>query len=468
MSLPTTCPALALPPEITAEIFLRCVPDSRGPYLFDQPYMYTYDRTIELAVGYRPWNRGDIWLRPPPQLTLIKVCRLWRYIALGTPALWAELQLTDDCPAEAAVWLARAGDCPLTISICTAASLDDAPVLNIFQRHASKMRAVDLELSTDAFERMTETGPWSFPMLRTLSLWRYDADYTELPVVPIAVIAPLLREVSMCQWRPGKEVIGIPWYHLTDLTASHYSIDDCLSVLQGTPNLVQCRLSVFSRRRRRTGAHTTVVALPHLRALTIFKNVGNEGDEAGSADILDFLALPALHTLQIFDDKKNANVLNVLLARSAPPLHTLVLHQQNVWAGLQYVGTELAVSALAMLPTLTRLEIWRPTRQFATALLEDVFAQGRDRVLLPHLRTLAILGCRRLSEVGRSVAEQEGYEFWADEREWKPWAEGFGGDVAVGEVLLKFKSLAGDALEVVVENKRRVRDGPDRPDKSKY
>ncbi|KAJ7085430.1 hypothetical protein B0H15DRAFT_951035 [Mycena belliarum] len=464
MPSPATCPLLNLPPEITAEIFLRCVPDPRGPYLFDRPHLYTYDRTFELAVGYRPGDRGDIWLRPPPQLTLIKVCRLWRDIALNTPALWAELQIIDACFAEAAVWLARAGNCPLSISIHTDSETwawGDAPVVDIFKRHASKMHAVDLELSTSVFKQLTKTGLWSFPILRTLSLWRYDADYVELDS-PLVVFAPLLRELSLCQWRPGTDVIGIPWNQLTDLTASQYSIDDCLSVLQGTPNLVQCRLSVFSRRGHpmgqwgSTGPHTPVVALPHLRALTIYKNVGPDGEEAGSADILDFLELPVLHALQIFDDVQNANVLDVLLARSAPPLHTLVIHQQNVGTSLQCVGTDLAVSALALLPALTRLEIWRPTRQFATALLEHVFAQGLDHVLLPHLRTLAIRGCRRLSDVGRAMAEQEGYEFWADQREWKPWAAGFGGDVAIGEALLKFKSLAGDALEVVVEKKRRV------------
>ncbi|KAJ7092330.1 hypothetical protein B0H15DRAFT_170283 [Mycena belliarum] len=465
MSSPATCPVLALPTEITAEIFLRCMPDPRGPYLFDQPHAYTYDRAKGYAVGYRPGIRGDIWVRPPPQLTLIKVCRLWRDIALGTPALWAELRLNDTrggyrsvaVLAGAAAWLARAGDCPLTVSI-RSHSYDDAPFLELLQRHSSMMRAVDLELLTHKFENMLKTGPWGFPMLRTLSLWRYDADYTDLPAVPIPVFVPLLRELFMSQWRPGVEIIGIPWNQLTDLTASHYSIDDCLSVLRGTPNLVQCRLSVFSRhgnpigRWGSAGPHTRAVTLPHLRALTIYKNVGNEGEEAGSADILDFLTLPALHTLRIFDNAQNALVLNELLAHSTPPLHTLAIHQYRRKSDIPG-GTRLAVSALAMLPTLARLEIWRPTREFAATLFEDVFARGGERALLPRLHTLALWGCSlnvaELTEQGIFHVEEDNFER-------KEWAKGFGGALAIEEALLKLKSLASDGLEVIVEDKRRA------------
>ncbi|KAJ7079934.1 hypothetical protein B0H15DRAFT_997590 [Mycena belliarum] len=271
-------------------------------------------------------------VRPPPQLALIKLCRLWRDIALGTPALWAELRLNDTGVAGAHLWLARAGACPLMVSIYTDAE-GDASVLSILQRHASIMRDVDLELPSDAFERMTKTGPWSFPILRTFSLWRYDADYASSPGV-LTVFAPLLRELYMCQWRPVTEVIGIPWNQLTDLTASHHSIDDRLSVLQGMPNLVQCRLSVFSRHGhpigqwRGTGPHTTVVALRTCARSRYLKMLGTKGTIWAAQTSSTFSRCPrCTHS----GSSTTRKMRSFSMGSSTPPLHTLAIHQRGRW-----------------------------------------------------------------------------------------------------------------------------------------
>ncbi|KAJ6533031.1 hypothetical protein B0H19DRAFT_879289, partial [Mycena capillaripes] len=53
-------PVLSLPPEITMEVFVRCLPSES--------------------------DRCPSWKQAP--LLLAQICRQWRQIALDTPALW--------------------------------------------------------------------------------------------------------------------------------------------------------------------------------------------------------------------------------------------------------------------------------------------------------------------------------------------------------------------------------------------
>ncbi|KAJ6466451.1 hypothetical protein C8R45DRAFT_1021783 [Mycena sanguinolenta] len=89
-------PALRLPVEITSEIFLHCLPTS-----------YTE----------REWNTANP--REAPTL-LLHVCRIWREIAIGTPALWAKMDLSMDnahSDEMARGWLKRAKACPLSVKL---------------------------------------------------------------------------------------------------------------------------------------------------------------------------------------------------------------------------------------------------------------------------------------------------------------------------------------------------------------
>ncbi|KAJ6529067.1 hypothetical protein DFH09DRAFT_1185504 [Mycena vulgaris] len=444
-------PVLTLPPKITAEIFLHCLPlDPLGTSRFKQPYVYSYFHKYD--------RREDT--APPPQLIISQVCRLWRDIAHGTPALWAAFKFSpreeamSSGIANADAWLTRARDCPLTVMIYPPSNVHymwgNPLFLDVFRRHAERMHAVDLELTMGNLEDMRAAAvdaPWSFPALRTLVMWPVDLDYEDFNGPPVQVLAPLLREVSMCQWHPEVHLTGLPWAQLTELTAEQYTIDDCLSILQLTPNLVECRLSLFPHtghpitRRGESSASTITVVLRHLRALTLFKSFGNEADEASSADILDFLTLPALLTLEILDldARADARFLEAFLARSAPPLETLALHKQGAAA--------IDLRTFALLPGLTRLELWRPTAAFAAALLDDVLAGGGARAMLPRLRTLAFWGCSRLARDGQWLRE------WFGQRD--EWADTFG-DENIQAVFLRFKTLGIEGLEVFVEDDRRV------------
>ncbi|KAJ7167598.1 hypothetical protein C8R46DRAFT_1093542, partial [Mycena filopes] len=61
-------PILTLPPEITTEIFLCCLPEKR---------------------------LGDVVNTMEAPLLLLQVCSVWRQIAISTRRLWTTFYITD-------------------------------------------------------------------------------------------------------------------------------------------------------------------------------------------------------------------------------------------------------------------------------------------------------------------------------------------------------------------------------------
>ncbi|KAJ7797341.1 hypothetical protein B0H14DRAFT_3548551, partial [Mycena olivaceomarginata] len=84
-------PVLTLPPEMTSEIFIHCLP-----------------------------SEPEIVFPDDAPLLLTRVCRAWRQIAISTPALWATFvaEETDSIPRLAEIaktWLKRAQKHPLSV-----------------------------------------------------------------------------------------------------------------------------------------------------------------------------------------------------------------------------------------------------------------------------------------------------------------------------------------------------------------
>ncbi|KAJ7797307.1 hypothetical protein B0H14DRAFT_3157559 [Mycena olivaceomarginata] len=96
-----TYPVLTLPTEITAEIFVHCLP------------------------FFGPWSTIPRVCKKWAPIILFAVCHAWHDIALTTPKLWSKLAVwLDDIPhgvvsepglVESYIdrWLDRAGNCPL-------------------------------------------------------------------------------------------------------------------------------------------------------------------------------------------------------------------------------------------------------------------------------------------------------------------------------------------------------------------
>ncbi|KAJ7130922.1 hypothetical protein C8R46DRAFT_1141468 [Mycena filopes] len=110
-----------LPHELTAEIFLQCLP---SPSELSHPHKHHPTKSTA-------------------PLVFLEVCRAWRNVALATPRLWADLQLdldefpegTDEDELEvlAAEWFGRAGTCPriltkMSTTIATSCRSSPIPV----------------------------------------------------------------------------------------------------------------------------------------------------------------------------------------------------------------------------------------------------------------------------------------------------------------------------------------------------
>ncbi|KAJ7126668.1 hypothetical protein C8R46DRAFT_1363850 [Mycena filopes] len=102
-------PVLTLPNEITAEIFTHFLPD--------------YPLRSPLAG-----------IESPTLLT--HICRAWRDIAIGTPALCRSMSLTENIPVTSQVeivdlWIRRSRSCPLTIHVSAENDGSGPPFANL-------------------------------------------------------------------------------------------------------------------------------------------------------------------------------------------------------------------------------------------------------------------------------------------------------------------------------------------------
>lgn len=445
----TFYPVLTLPPEITSQFFLHCIPVPSPPYA-EPAFAW-------IRINWEYSQQRPPQAAPPPGLILSQVCHSWRDIVLDTPALWVAFPLKASSlrsrPPSINSWLIRARDCPLTFTWHATeadrhfkrASRYLKRILYSFRENTHRMGVVDLSIQMNELKKMACSGaPWHFPALHTLSLYINDSRYASSQGTPVRVSAPLLRDLSMYGWNLGVDVVlETSWTQLTTLTLELYSITSCLSILSLALNLLECRLSVFSARGRWHSSPTPLpipgirVALLRLHTLTLFGSWdrGPEGEEACRADILDYLTLPALHTIKIFDldPETDPCFLGAFLARCNPPLRSLVLHKRG--------GTAIDMGAFVLMPNLARLEIWRPSAAFMAVLSEDVFAPGSIRSALPQLQRLTLIG--RFGSHERKVWE-------GHMQEHKSWADRWG-EHDLERVFLPFKALAAEGVEVCIE-----------------
>ncbi|KAJ6561533.1 hypothetical protein DFH09DRAFT_1479957 [Mycena vulgaris] len=126
-------PVLTLPPEITSEIFLHCLPATRS------------------------LDSVDTSAAP---LLLMQVCSAWRQIAVSMPTLWMSLDINAQLiwvhfSEIFDIWLGRARQSPLSVKIVGPLSkIDDFDrFLETFQRHSGGMRSLDLDMTLEDFER---------------------------------------------------------------------------------------------------------------------------------------------------------------------------------------------------------------------------------------------------------------------------------------------------------------------------
>ncbi|KAJ7660772.1 hypothetical protein DFH06DRAFT_379692 [Mycena polygramma] len=177
-------PVLTLPNELISEIFIRFLP--------------VYPRCPPL-----------IGLLSPTLLT--QICRQWRELSLGTPALWRALPLPNTRLKNQPVhlWLSRSSPCPLAVAFdCRHAKTSEALVAAV--SHRIRWEHIEFCLSPSDI-RIIDV---SMPLLHHLNL-QVAAPCMSVIKFTLSEL-PLLRIVTLNNY--ALDSIVLPWAQLTSLT----------------------------------------------------------------------------------------------------------------------------------------------------------------------------------------------------------------------------------------------------------
>ncbi|KAF7338032.1 hypothetical protein MVEN_02027200 [Mycena venus] len=291
-----TFPALSLPPEVTAEVFLHCLPLLRG-------------------LGWGVESTGP--------LILTSVCRAWRDITLATPVLWSSLALRfDDIPYDVVTnpgsmedfidrWLSRAGTCPL--SLCFRISGDEftlsvSRLRDIIHRYSHRVQYLEIHAGDDCDIRELRLDSVEFPLLQSAALHcDHDPDpHVDLPG-NVFGNAPQFHNLRLLSAGITPTSFTLAWSQLTKFEGTIWD----LKLFTFAPNLTEVTCSFDPDDQL-----FAVITHPCLRSLTIGE------DNSDDNDIIQYLDLPGLRHLDVrYMDEYDS--LEPFLVRSSPPLVSL-------------------------------------------------------------------------------------------------------------------------------------------------
>jgi F-box-like len=357
-------PVRRCPDEILSEIFIHCIPA----------------QNLHVRVTKR---------KP---LLVDQICRRWREVALGTPALWSDVTVMHqerkndagrqaEREAEMAQeWLRRAG-VGRPISLKLSSSLYSLPadfigvILPAIWSTSNRWQHLHVQLSQ---RKANGLSSMIFNSLQSLTL-----DVSPSPGEPICDVfetAPRLSHVELIsgvQWYP------LPWVQLTDLSARLNSLDDCLTILSDCPNLVSCvfegimrGVDPSSRFRQNLLRHS------HLRNLKLETHFN-------PPVFFDCLATPELRTIHLVDKSNYVfyeAIVNFLLRSSC----TIV---KLIW-DMDVCSIRGVDQVIRVMPELEELEVTRNcgeefARQFLLNQTLDTNTH-KSLCLCPRLHTIRL------------------------------------------------------------------------------
>ncbi|KAK6996945.1 F-box domain-containing protein [Favolaschia claudopus] len=281
-------PVLTIPSEIISEIFLHFLP----PYPQCPPLTGVDSPT-----------------------TLTHICSMWREIALSTPQLWRAITVPDIDSGRlhiAEAWLSRAGCHPLSLLLHD--RIGDDVERQILRAALISQRARIENLIIICSESQADLSilDGSMPLLRQLELdmWSRGVSVTQ-------EMAPLLRSAVLSD--TACILAQLPWKQLTSLTLQWGIGMEFITILQQTPNLVDCELLVTSG----GGPPLPEVRLPLLDSLYL----GTEPDMTEERMICSLIT-PALRTFRVCEyslGEDPVESLSSFISRSACRLNKLCI-----------------------------------------------------------------------------------------------------------------------------------------------
>lgn len=285
-------PVLTIPPEVTSEIFLHCLPSRPEPDPSFAPMLLTH------------------------------ICHEWSVIASSTPGLWTSLDLVackGDSPFALAdvadKWFSRSASCPLTLRVHDhyGPSSSVQAFFPFFARYSNRLKELDLCCPQSTLAR---TGELDFPILEKLSLKPYVDTSIAAEVVSFSRI-PQLRSVKIDKIYYSHLDVDLPWEQQTDVCVGSLPLHECALLLRRATNLVRFRCSDILT------AGSVPSRLPpnqQLRSLVL---------EHGTESFLPLLTLPALQHLgicpEVYDEDFPVATVLSFLSRSSCSLQRLCL-----------------------------------------------------------------------------------------------------------------------------------------------
>lgn len=304
-----------LPTEIMAAIFLR----SRGP-----------------ITGYAAFRICD------SPLVLLRVCRLWREIALKTPELWSSMNIAvppsvfrrgvdplkcASFEAEFQRWLERSANLPLTLRMRKGPHLPGQPpfasldlqvtILRKLVAHSQRFQSLDFEAQQDILDAFSTDVP--LPLLKTLRVsdagWHhahFDMDGPDSILDCHSLFAaPQLERLILLtnEGSPRRfSLLPVNWSRLTALTIGtvyrhppispqlpQSMITGLLPSLERCANLRQCHFSL-PLCAPALASEERPITLPKLEALSL------EGACVEMDRFLTLSSTPSIRELHFYPD----------------------------------------------------------------------------------------------------------------------------------------------------------------------
>lgn len=176
-------------------------------------------------------------------MIFLQICRIWRSIALATPALWTGLCFCEGDQAGLKVpekfeefitsWFRRAHALPLCFIFFETPGEPVSDMNAIIHRHATHLSDLRLHISEPYFD--TFCGGTFFPVLRNLELGCVDFIISDGPPIYTFLLAPQLCSLSLHAILPS--TLALPWEQLTKCSVNDIGVAESFDLLRRIPSL---------------------------------------------------------------------------------------------------------------------------------------------------------------------------------------------------------------------------------------